>query len=71
MDYNEIIISLVDKAQTLYEWLVRFFGHIVDWFERLKNFILDIVYYIKDKLRTEDEIEAFLKNYIDNEHIFI
>lgn len=71
MDYNEIIIALVDKAQSLYEWLVKMFGHIVDWFERLKNFVIDLVLYLKDKFSSQEEINTFLKNYLDNEHSFI
>ena len=71
MDYNEMLIALVDKAQSLYEWLVKMFGHIVDWFERLKNLIIDLVLFLRDKFSSQDEIDAFLKNYLENEHFFI
>ena len=39
--------------------------------EQYKNWILDLVYYIKDKITTEDEIETFLKNYIENDQLFV
>lgn len=72
MDYTEILINIVDKAQALYEWLVRFVGYAVDLFIKFKDFILELAYTIKEKLqRGDDDIEIFLKNYIENEHSFI
>lgn len=71
MDYTDFISTLVDKAQALYELLVKAFGHILDWFAFVKELVVDLVCYVKQKLSTEKEIDAFFKNYIDNEHIFI
>jgi len=71
MDYTDIIIRIIDRCQFIYEWFVRLFGHVVDLFDKIKNWILDLVYYIKDKITTENEIETFLKNYIENDQLFV
>ena len=71
MDYTDIIIKIIDRCQFIYEWFVRLFGHVVDLFEKIKNWILDLAYTIKDKITTENEIEAFLRNYIENDQLFV
>lgn len=71
MDYTDIIIRIIDRCQFIYEWFVRLFGHVVDLFEKIKNWILDLAYTIKDKITTENEIEAFLRNYIENDQLFV
>lgn len=71
MDYTDVIIRIIDRCQIIYEWFIRLFGHVVDLFAKIKDFILDLVYYIKDKFTTENEIEAFLKNYIENDQLFV
>lgn len=71
MDYTEIIIGIIDRVQIAYEWLVKLFGQIVGLFERFRDYILDLVYTIKHKFVSQDEIDNFIKNYIDNEHYFI
>lgn len=71
MDYTEIVIGIIDRVQIAYEWLVKLFGQIVGLFERFKDYILDLVYTLKQKLSSQDEIDNFIKNYIDNEHYFI
>lgn len=71
MDYTDIIIKIIDRCQVIYEWFVRLFGNVLDLFEKIKTFILELVEYVKEKFDSEIEIEAFLKNYIENEHIFV
>lgn len=71
MDYTDIIIGIIDRCQYIYEWFVRLFGHVVDLFDKIKNWILDLAYAIKDKITTENEIERFLKNYIEDDQLFV
>lgn len=71
MSATDAIIAIIDRFQALYEWFLRIFGRIVDLFERFKEFILSLVEYVLDTFNTEEEVQAFLKNYLDNEHSFI
>lgn len=71
MNYTDIIIRIIDRCQIIYEWFVRLFGNVIDLFEKIKDFILELVEYIQEKFSSEVEIENFLKNYIENEHIFV
>ncbi len=71
MDYTDIIIRIIDRCQFIYEWFVRLFGHVVDLFDKIKNWILDLAYAIKDKITTENEIEKFLRNYIEDDQLFV
>jgi len=71
MDCTDIMIKIIDRCQTIYEWFVRLFGNVVDLFARIKDFVLDLVYYVKNKFSTESEIEAFLRNYLEDEQLFV
>lgn len=71
MDFTGIIIDLIDKVQTLYEWFLRMFGHIVHLIEKVKEIVLDFIEFIKDAISNEEDLQTFLKNYSDNEHYFI
>ena len=76
MDYTDIIIRIIDRCQFIYEWFVRLFGHVVDLFDKIKNsnnYMINkkIAYAIKDKITTENEIEKFLRNYIEDDQLFV
>ncbi|HLV46950.1 MAG TPA: hypothetical protein VKY32_07905 [Flavobacterium sp.] len=71
MNYTDIIIAIIDRTQIIYEWFVKIFGYIADWFDRFKDFILDLVETIKDKFFTKEDLDAYLKNYLETEHNFI
>jgi phage-related minor tail protein len=71
MDLTGVMINLIDKVQALYEWFVRIFGHVVHLIEKVKEIVLDFIEFIKDAVSSEEDLQAFLKNYSDNEHYFI
>ncbi|MDO5636425.1 MAG: hypothetical protein Q4G18_04165 [Myroides sp.] len=71
MDTTNAVIAIIDRFQAIYEWFLRILGHIVDLFERFKEFILKLVEYVIDTFDNEADAQAFLKNYLDNEHSFI
>ncbi len=71
MDYTDILINIIDKVQAIYEWFVRVFGEVAGWFERFKNFILDLVSIIKAQFTGKHNLEAILENYLETEQIFI
>lgn len=71
MDTTKVVIAIIDRFQVVYEWILRIIGHIVDLFDRFKDFILSLVEYVLDTFDSDEEAQAFLKNYLDNEHSFI
>ncbi|MBA5792787.1 hypothetical protein H1R17_01955 [Flavobacterium sp. xlx-214] len=71
MNVTDAVISIIDRFQSLYEWFLKIFGRIVDLFERFKEFILSLVEYVLETFDNEEDVQAFLKNYLDNEHSFI
>lgn len=71
MNVTDAIISTIDRFQTLYEWFLRVIVNVVDLFERFKNFILSLVEYVIETFENEEDANAFLKNYLENEHSFI
>lgn len=71
MNATDAIIAVIDRFQSLYEWFFRILGQIVDLFERFKEFILNLVEYVIDTFDSEEDVQTFLKNYLDNEHSFI
>lgn len=71
MDTTNAVIAIIDRFQSIYEWFLRVLGSIVDLFERFKEFILKLVEYVIDTFDNEEDAQAFLKNYLDNEHSFI
>jgi len=71
MNVTDAIISFIDRFQTLYEWFLKFISRVVDLFDRFKDFILSLVEYVLDTFDNEQDANAFLKNYLENEHTFI
>ncbi|HLW41810.1 MAG TPA: hypothetical protein VKY82_05530 [Flavobacterium sp.] len=71
MNVTDTIISFIDRFQTLYEWFLRFIGRVVDLFDRFKDLVLSLVEYVIDTFDNEQDANAFLKNYLENEHSFI
>lgn len=71
MNVTDAIISIIDRFQSLYEWFLKFIGHVVDLFDRFKSFILSLVEYLIETFDSQEDANAFLKNYLDNEHSFI
>lgn len=71
MDFTGILINLIDRVQALYEWFTRMFGHIIDLIAKVKEMVLDFIQFITEALNNEEDLQAFLKNYSDNEHYFI
>ncbi|HUH25641.1 MAG TPA: hypothetical protein VLY87_03375 [Flavobacterium sp.] len=71
MNVTDAIISVIDRFQTLYEWVLRFISQVVDLFERFKSFILSLVEYVIETFDNDEDANAFLKNYLETEHSFI
>jgi len=71
MNYTDTIIALIDRTQVIYEWFVKIFGYIANLFDRFKDFILDLVEIIREKFFTKEDLDAYLKNYMETEHNFI
>lgn len=71
MNPTNTVIAIIDRFQSLYEWFLRILGHVVDLFERFKEFILKLVEYVIETFDSKEDAQAFLKNYLDNEHSFI
>ncbi|WCM41852.1 hypothetical protein MG290_13040 [Flavobacterium sp. CBA20B-1] len=71
MDTTNAVIAIIDRFQSIYEWFLRILGNVIDLFERFKEFILKLVEYVIDTFSSEEDAQAFLKNYLDNEHSFI
>lgn len=71
MNTTEVLIGIIDRVQTVYEWFLKMFGHLVDLVKRVKKIVLDFVEFLKDLLYGKEDLQAFMKNYNETEHYFI
>ncbi|WP_372473506.1 hypothetical protein AB4865_11860 [Capnocytophaga sp. ARDL2] len=71
MKTTEILISIIDRIQTVYEWFLKMFGHLVEMIKRVKEIVLDFIDFVKDLMYGKEDVQSYLKNYNESEHFFI